>query len=634
MVFQLSMKAKGVLTLIGGFILLLMNGSMFLWGQLNVYVTSYYRQKDDANLDLSVGGAIFPVMMASFGIGLPLGIKLVKIFGQARISLLISAIISCLMIVISSYTERFYQFVIVYGIISGLAQGSIYFVPIYIGYLYFPNNRGLVAGINSFGYALNSFLFGLLFFKLVNPNGLPQISNPDGYSYFEGVSISVAQAVPQAIRSIGYIFLSVSIVATQLIMYHPDQIGEQEKRLKKELQKKENEMKELQQIQQKLEQIDIQSIKKNNLQDQEQFQQTDIIQLDQLVVNKKIEIIQLEEEIIQQKIQIAHKIELQKECEYINPQILKKLKLEEIQISENKQNEIFHHQKLVELIILDTPNRKQHKNSILSEVSTKPSDLEKYYDEKENQMEADLQELKKRNAYIEEQLNSLGPPSIKVCFRQPQLYMSILLGFLAVGLGLIINGNYKSIAKDYGFTSDSFQSLVGSLGGVANGFCRPLWSLLLDKYSFKRILQILLLIEIITSLTMQFTNVNRIFYALWVFIIHMTLGGVLGMWPVFCSQINGIKIGSQLYCFYWLGFTIANLFQFMLVMGLKTKIGFNNILYIYFAQALIGLLLMTFYNFKISWAKHYKEIPKNLQSQISLQKQQTLDNQLRSTISS
>ncbi|EAS00157.3 oxalate/formate antiporter family transporter (macronuclear) [Tetrahymena thermophila SB210] len=588
MVFQLSMKTKGFLTLIGGFILLLMSGSMFLWGQINVYVTSYYRQKDDANLDLSVGGAIFPVMMASFGFGLPLGIKLVKIFGQARISLLISTIISCLMIVISSYTERFYQFVIVYGIISGLAQGSIFFVPIYIGYLYFPNNRGLVAGINSLGYALNSFLFGLLFFKLVNPNGLPQISNPDGYSYFEGVSISVAQAVPQAIRSIGYIFLSVSIFATQLIMYHPNQIGEQEKRLKKELQKKESEMKELQQIQQKLELIDIQSTKKNNKEDQEQFKQTDIVQLDQLEVNKKIEIIQLEEELIQQKIQIAHKLELQLE--------------------------------------------KQHKNSFLSEISTKPLDLEKYYDQKENKMEADLQELKKRNAYIEKQLNSLGPPSIKICFRQPQLYVSILLGFLVIGLGLIINGNYKSIAKDYGFTSDSFQSLVGSLSGIASGFCRPVWSLLLDKYSFKRILQILLLIEIITSLTMQFTNVNKIFYALWVFIIHTTLGGVLVMWPVFCSQINGIKIGSQLYCFYWLGFTIANLFQFMLVMGLKTKIGFNNILYIYFAQALIGLLLITFYNFKINWAKYYKEIPKNLQSQISLQTQQILDNQLRSTI--
>ncbi|EAS00156.1 oxalate/formate antiporter family transporter (macronuclear) [Tetrahymena thermophila SB210] len=634
MVFQFSMKTKGVLTLLGGFILLLMSGSMFLWGQINVYVTSYYRQKDDANLDLSVGGAIFPVMMASFGIGLPLGIKLVKIFGQARISLLISTIISCLMIVISSYTARFYQFVIVYGIISGLAQGSIFFVPIYIGYLYFPNNRGLVVGINSLGYALNSFLFGLLFFKLVNPNGLPQISNPDGYSYFEGVSISVAQAVPQAIRSIGYIFLSVSIVATQLIMYHPNQIGEQEKRLKKELQKKESEMKELQQIQQKLELIDIQSTKNNNLQDLEQFKQTDIAQLDQLEVNKKIEIIQLEEEIIHQKIQIAHKLDLQQEYEYINPQILKKLKFEEIQSSENKSNEISQNQKLVELIVLDHPNRKQHKNSFLSEINTKPLDLEKYYDQKENQIEADLQEFKKRNAYIEQQLNNLGPPSIKVCFRQPQLYVSILLGFLVIGLGLIINGNYKSIAKDYGFTSDSFQSLVGSLSGIASGFCRPMWSLLLDKYSFKRILQILLLIEIITSLTIQFTNVNRIFYALWVFIIHTTLGGVLVMWPVFCSQINGIKIGSQLYCFYWLGFTIANLFQFMLVMGLKTKIGFNNILYIYFAQALIGLLLITFYNFKINWAKYYKEIPKNLQSQVSLQKDQTLDNQLRSTISS
>ncbi|KAL4478659.1 hypothetical protein ABPG74_006894 [Tetrahymena malaccensis] len=631
MTLHLQMKTKGVLTLIGGFLLLFMNGSMFLWGQLNVYVTSYYRQKEDTNLDLSVGGAIFPVMMASFGLGLPLGIKLLKIFGQARISLLISATISCIMIIISSYTQRFYQFIIVYGIISGITQGSIFFVPIYLGYLYFPSNRGLVTGINSFGYALNSFLFGLIFFKLVNPNELPQISNSDGYSYFEGISVSVAQAVPQAIRSIGYIFLSVSIIATQLIMYHPDQIGEEEKRLKKNLQQQENEMKELDQIQHKLGLVDIQSNKKDSLQDQQQLQQIDLVQLSQLAFNKKVETTQLDEEIIQQKIQITNQLELQLENEFINPQVLKNFKFEEVQNSKNQQNEIFHHKKLAELIKLENPNRKQHKNSIISKVSTQ--EQQKYIEQKEIQNESDLQELKKRNAYIEEQLNSLGPPSIAVCFKQSQLYVSILLGFLAIGLGLIINGNYKSIAKDYKFSNESFQALEGSLGGFANGFCRPIWNLLLDKYSFKRILQILLLIEIITSLTMQFTSINKIFYAVWVFIIHITLGGVLGMWPVFCSQINGIKIGSQLYCFYWLGFTIANLFQFVIVMSLKTKIGFNNILYIYFAQALIGFILITYYKFEINWAKYYNEIPKNLQSQISLQKSQTLDNQLRLTIS-
>ena len=41
-----------------------------------------------------------------------------------------------------------------------------------MGYLYFPNNKGLVSGIITGGFALCSFVFGLIFFAIVNPNGL------------------------------------------------------------------------------------------------------------------------------------------------------------------------------------------------------------------------------------------------------------------------------------------------------------------------------------------------------------------------------------------------------------------------------------------------------------------------------
>lgn len=76
------------------------------------------------------------------------------------------------MVILSSYAEKFYQFAIIYGVINGIASGTIYFVPIYMGYLYFPNNRGMVSGINTCGFALCSFFFGLMFSSLVNPDGL------------------------------------------------------------------------------------------------------------------------------------------------------------------------------------------------------------------------------------------------------------------------------------------------------------------------------------------------------------------------------------------------------------------------------------------------------------------------------
>ncbi|KAL4470906.1 hypothetical protein ABPG72_005940 [Tetrahymena utriculariae] len=622
---KLSDKTKAIITLIGGFLLLLMNGTIFLWGQLNVYVTSYFRQKEEPDLELGVAGTVYPVMMISLATGIPFGIKLVKLFVQARYNLLVCSIVSSLMVVISSYTQKFYQFAIVYAVLHGFTQGTIFFVPIYMGYLHFPNNRGLVAGVTTGGFALNSFIFGLLFFKLVNPNGLSQISNSDGYSYFEGPSVEVARNVPEALRTIGFIFLGVSIFASQMIMYHPNQIGEEEKRLKKELMIKENEKNDLQKLQQDVDQKDSSSLNKigDSNQKNQQINQKNCVQIDQQILTKKTEILQLEEEIIHQKIELAHHQDKQREYMIADEEVQSR------QIQKLEENQPLEQHKFLELFKQEVPNRNQHKNSFVS--STSQNTVQEQViqlEQKEKQIEVNLDELKKKNILIEEQLNKIGAPSISVCLKQPQLYMSIFLGFLALGQGLLVNGNYKSIAKDFGYTDDSFQSLVGYLGGIANGFCRPLWSLLLDKYPFKRILQAFLIVQIITSLSLQSTNTSKAFFAIWIFIIHMVFGVVFGSFPVFSSRLNGVKVGAQLYGLYWYGFSLANFLQFFLILFAKKIIGFNNIFYIYFAQEVLALLIITFYKFKVNWAQYYTEIPKNLQvlTQPS-QTLQTLDNQ-------
>jgi len=79
----------------------------------------------------------------------------------------------------------------------------------------------------------------------------------------------------------------------------------------------------------------------------------------------------------------------------------------------------------------------------------------------------------------------MGAPNVIAALKRPELWMSIFLGILSLGFGMLINGNFKSIAKDYGYRSDSFQVLLGSVGGIANGFCRPIWASLLDKFTFK-----------------------------------------------------------------------------------------------------------------------------------------------------
>ena len=60
-------------------------------------------------------------MMASLATGIPLGMKGIKLFGSARVSCIISSIIASSMVFISSYTEHFWQFILIYGVINGIS---------------------------------------------------------------------------------------------------------------------------------------------------------------------------------------------------------------------------------------------------------------------------------------------------------------------------------------------------------------------------------------------------------------------------------------------------------------------------------------------------------------------------------
>ncbi|KAL4470902.1 hypothetical protein ABPG72_005936 [Tetrahymena utriculariae] len=636
-------KLKGILTIIAGFVLNLTSGSMFLWGTLNIYITSYFRQKNDPDLSLSIGGAIFPVMTASFATGIPLGIKSIQLLGQARYVLFISSVISSLTVILSSYADKFCQFAIIYGVINGIASGCICIVPIYMGYLYYPNYRGLVSGINTCGCALCSFLFGILFTQLVNPDGLLQNSNSDGYSYFDGDSISVAQNVPETLRKIGYIFLSVSVCASFLVFYHPNQIGEEEKRLKKQLQQKQQEKKHFQEnlktIEQEIKQIEL-SI--NNQQKSKQFQEErvelqnkpkfnqrsqEILRQSKQIFIQKIRITEIEQQVLQEKIEISHKQDEQTGLVYVNKAIIDEINENQDQVTATK-NKQFSEKDFLRILQMiqqnedQSYNKEQHVNQYVQDDDLNKGLTEEELAKKEEQIKEELENTKKKQEEIDE-LDKLGAPSMKIALKQPKFYLSILLAIFCLGFGSLINANYKSIAKDQGFESDSFQILVGSLAGLANGISRPVWSGLLDKFKYKHLLIVAISIQIVTSLSLQATNQSTVFFAIWIFIIHFCLGGVLGMLPVFSAQLNGVKIGSQLYGFYFYGFSIANLIQFIIVLELKKEIGFNNIFYIYFAQLFLAFIIIICFQFKIKWSKYYmakKEETLNTQSNENIPK--------------
>lgn len=49
-------------------------GAFYLWGGLNIYVTSYYRLKDNPDLQLELTGSIFPIMGIFLNVSMLFGI--------------------------------------------------------------------------------------------------------------------------------------------------------------------------------------------------------------------------------------------------------------------------------------------------------------------------------------------------------------------------------------------------------------------------------------------------------------------------------------------------------------------------------------------------------------------------------
>jgi OFA family oxalate/formate antiporter-like MFS transporter len=163
-------KRKGIMTVIGGVSLMLYLGSFFLWGNIDIYVLSYFHQ---FNPNLSLG-FIFLVDLFLVGancIGYNIGTLLLsKYRWHPKLIILIAGSTALIGVFASSFTKSLPPYLALYTLMNGLGSGTCYVVPMVCGWEYFPNKKGMVNGIIIGAFGFSSFFFSLLSTKLVNPN--------------------------------------------------------------------------------------------------------------------------------------------------------------------------------------------------------------------------------------------------------------------------------------------------------------------------------------------------------------------------------------------------------------------------------------------------------------------------------
>ena len=211
---ELSNNQKGYLVLIGGFLIHLVLGSFYLWGVINVYVTSYYRLHSDSSLELKITSALFCFMLLAISLTFFFSLSTIKRF-HPRIVVTIEMILISVTVFVSSFMPNFWLFMIFYGIIFGLFSGLVYIVPIFLCCQYFPETKGVISGIITGGYGLATIFSSLIIQYTINPENKKASINDDGDKYFDS---DVADNLPTAIRYLSLYFLILGGIGGSLLM--------------------------------------------------------------------------------------------------------------------------------------------------------------------------------------------------------------------------------------------------------------------------------------------------------------------------------------------------------------------------------------------------------------------------------
>jgi MFS family permease len=185
--------SKGWLTVLGGFLIHLVLGTLYCWANITSAVTSLIRRTEP---DITYNDTIivYAAALAAQGLTMLAGGLLSQRIGPKNCCFLGSAILVSGTF-LASFSTSYIEIVLCQGIMLGLGIGICYTAPISAAVRWMPNRKGLVTGIIVGGFGCGAFIFGFIASYVVNPNRESVNSSGPNTNYFSPDS-DVVQRVP------------------------------------------------------------------------------------------------------------------------------------------------------------------------------------------------------------------------------------------------------------------------------------------------------------------------------------------------------------------------------------------------------------------------------------------------------
>eukprot|EP00929_Paragymnodinium_shiwhaense_P037992 TRINITY_DN20145_c0_g1_i1.p1 TRINITY_DN20145_c0_g1~~TRINITY_DN20145_c0_g1_i1.p1 ORF type:complete len:443 (+),score=50.55 TRINITY_DN20145_c0_g1_i1:80-1408(+) len=216
----MAVPVKGICAVCGAALVHLTLGTLYCWGNLTVYVTSYMREMGQTGIVYGMTSWVLALAISCQSLFMLLGGLLEKRFG-ARFPATLGSLTLTSMVLISSFTCRsLFLFCCTYGMGFGMGVGLCYSALLKRAVDWHPERRGLISGIVVAGFGGGAMIFDEVQARFINPDGHRPSNVDGGAKYFTSADVDMDR-IPECFLLMAACYAVMQLIGVSLLFPPP-----------------------------------------------------------------------------------------------------------------------------------------------------------------------------------------------------------------------------------------------------------------------------------------------------------------------------------------------------------------------------------------------------------------------------